>query len=84
MTREIRMCLAAQIGVLLAFAIFALSLRGMTARAESREDARQEPRANVQTSSQRSSPVRVILPAPWEPAAPVRPAPAQAEPGERK
>jgi hypothetical protein len=56
----------------------------MTARAESREDARQEPRANVQTSSQQSSPVRVILPAPWEPGAPVRPAPAQAESAERK
>lgn len=49
------------------------------ARADNLADERRRQDATVQPTVQPPPPARVILPAPWEPATPTRPATAQAE-----
>ncbi len=66
-------------GAILAFAVLALAalapcFGGMIARADSPGNQRQPQTAGVQRPAQIPPPIRVILPAPWEPATPVQPA----------
>jgi hypothetical protein len=62
---------ATPIGAILAFTVLALGFSGPIARADSLDDWRQQRAAGVQRDAQLPPPVRVILPAPWEQAAPV-------------
>jgi len=67
----------APIGTALMMTALMLGVSETSARAD---DARGEPSqqsADVQQDKQRPQPVRVILPAPWEPIAPARPTTAQ-------
>ncbi|WP_407150039.1 hypothetical protein [Bradyrhizobium sp. ORS 86] len=67
---------AGAIGILLlalAFAAYAT-----IAHADNAHSGPPQPDANVQRTAQISPPARVILPAPWEPAAPARSAAAPA------
>ena len=61
----------------------ASGIRGGVARAESLADQRQKPAPTVRRQAPLPPPVRVILPAPWEPAAPV-PSPRSSESAARK
>ncbi|TWB96247.1 hypothetical protein FBZ93_108289 [Bradyrhizobium macuxiense] len=66
------------------FAAFALGITMVIARADNSGDAPQPASANVQRASQTLPPARVILPAPWEQAAPVQPVAAPAKPADRQ
>ncbi|OKO67624.1 hypothetical protein [Bradyrhizobium sp. NAS96.2] len=79
---------AASIGAGLAtglgFAALALGITIAIARADSSVNAPQPASANVQRASQTLPPARVILPAPWEQAAPAQPGAAPAKPADRR
>ncbi|MGN1289368.1 MAG: hypothetical protein ACI4XG_22690 [Bradyrhizobium sp.] len=79
---------AASIGAGLAaglgFAALALGITIAIARADNSGDAPQPASANLQRASQTLPPARVILPAPWEQAAPVQPVAAPARPADRQ
>ncbi|WP_342708356.1 hypothetical protein AAFG13_23445 [Bradyrhizobium sp. B124] len=77
---------AASIGAGLGLAALALGITTAIARADS---AGEEPRpananATVQRAAQNLPPARVILPAPWEQAAPAQPVTAPANPADHK
>ncbi|MES5489122.1 hypothetical protein QMZ05_40810 [Bradyrhizobium sp. INPA03-11B] len=67
----------------LGFAALALGITIAIARADNSGDAPQPASPNVQRASQILPPARVILPAPWEQAAPVQPVAAPAKPADR-
>ncbi|PAY09031.1 MULTISPECIES: hypothetical protein [Bradyrhizobium] len=75
---------AASIGAALGFAALALGITIAIARADNSGDAPQPAAANVQRASQTLPPARVILPAPWEQAAPLQPVAAPAKPADRQ
>ncbi|KWV47785.1 hypothetical protein AS156_19295 [Bradyrhizobium macuxiense] len=62
----------------------ALGVCASVAHADNTDDKPRQPDANVQRTAQSLPPARVILPAPWEPAAPVRPAATPAVSTDRK
>ncbi|WP_315834253.1 MscL family protein [Bradyrhizobium prioriisuperbiae] len=66
------------IAAVLAAAIWTMGLHGTTARADNPADERRPQDAPVQRTVL-PAPARVILPAPWEPATPTRPATAPVE-----
>ncbi|MGY3530952.1 hypothetical protein [Bradyrhizobium sp. USDA 4452] len=77
---------AASIGAGLGLAAMAMGITIAVARADS---AGEEPRsanadASVQRAAQNLPPARVILPAPWEQAAPAQPVAAPANPAAHK
>ncbi|PDT74656.1 hypothetical protein [Bradyrhizobium sp. C9] len=77
---------AASIGTGLGLAIMAMGITIAIARADS---ASEEPRpanadAGVQRAAQNLPPARVILPAPWEQAAPAQQVTAPANPADHK
>ncbi|MFB9262797.1 hypothetical protein ACFFWD_06355 [Bradyrhizobium erythrophlei] len=65
-------------------AAIALGACGSVARADNADGERRQVDGNVQRTAQTPPPARVILPAPWEPAVPLRPAGAPAETADRK
>ncbi|WP_166299509.1 hypothetical protein [Bradyrhizobium sp. 2S1] len=74
----------ASIGAGLGFVALALGIMIAIARADSASDEPRPTNANVQRAAQNLPPARVILPAPWEQAAPVQPVGAPAKPADRK
>lgn len=77
---------AASIGAGLGLAVMAMGITIAVARADS---ASEEPRpanadASVQRAAQNLPPARVILPAPWEQAAPAQQVTAPANPADHK
>ncbi|MCS3453402.1 MULTISPECIES: hypothetical protein [Bradyrhizobium] len=75
---------AASIGAGLGLAALALGMTVAIARADNAGDEPQPANANVQRAAQNPPPARVILPAPWEQAAPAQPVAAPAKPEVRK
>ncbi|MHC6153345.1 hypothetical protein ACVSQB_16335 [Bradyrhizobium elkanii] len=72
--------LAAGIG----FVALTLGIHVAIARADNSGDEPRPENANVQRAAQNLPPARVILPAPWEQAAPAQPVAAPAKPADRK
>ncbi|MGY3486748.1 hypothetical protein ACVW1C_004631 [Bradyrhizobium sp. USDA 4011] len=77
---------AASIGAGLGLAAMVLGISIAVARADNVGDEPQAVHANagVQRAAQTLPPARVILPAPWEQAAPVQPVAASAQPSDHK
>ncbi|UGY18180.1 hypothetical protein [Bradyrhizobium septentrionale] len=75
---------AGSIGAGLGFAALAVGITIAIARADSASGEARPANANVQRAAQNLPPARVILPAPWEQAAPVQPVAAPAKPADRK
>ena len=77
---------AASIGAGLGLAAMALGFTIAVARADNAGDEPQPAHVNagVQRAAQTLPPARVILPAPWEQAAPAQPVPTSAKPSDHK
>ena len=77
---------AASIGAGFRFVALALGITIAVARADSAGDEPQPAHANasVQRAAQTLPPARVILPAPWEQAAPAQPVATSAKPADHK
>ena len=67
-----------------ALVALALGIAAPAAHADNSDEKPRQPDANVQRTAQSLPPARVILPAPWEPAASAHPAAAPAVSTERK
>ncbi|UGA43688.1 hypothetical protein HU230_0036470 [Bradyrhizobium quebecense] len=77
---------AASIGAGLGLAVLALGISIAVARADNAGDEPQPAHVNagVQRAAQTLPPARVILPAPWEQAAPAQPVATSAKPSDHK
>ncbi|MGY3693558.1 hypothetical protein ACVIGA_003638 [Bradyrhizobium sp. USDA 3240] len=77
---------AASIGAGLGLAVVAMGITIAVARADSASEESRPANAdaNVQRAAQNLPPARVILPAPWEQAAPAQPVAAPANPADHK
>ncbi|MGY4575435.1 hypothetical protein [Bradyrhizobium sp. USDA 3256] len=75
---------AALVGAALGFVALALGIHVAIARADNSGDEPRPENANVQRAAQNPPPARVILPAPWQQAAPAQPVAAPAKPADRK
>ncbi|WP_298368279.1 hypothetical protein [uncultured Bradyrhizobium sp.] len=77
---------AASIGAGLGLAVLALGITIAVARADNAGDEPQPAHVNagVQRAAQTLPPARVILPAPWERAAPAQPVATSAKPSDHK
>ncbi|MCC8950340.1 hypothetical protein ACVMIH_004935 [Bradyrhizobium sp. USDA 4503] len=75
---------AVLVGAALGSVALALGIDVATARADNARDEPRPENANVQRAAQNPPPARVILPAPWEQAAPAQPVAAPAKPADRK
>ncbi|MFQ3454273.1 hypothetical protein PMN64_13270 [Bradyrhizobium sp. UFLA01-814] len=75
---------AASIGAGLGLAALALGITIAIARADNSANEPHPANANVQRAAQNSPPARVILPAPWEQAAPAQRVAAPTKPADRK
>ncbi|WP_375785614.1 hypothetical protein ACE10Z_40160 [Bradyrhizobium sp. Pha-3] len=77
---------AASIGAGVGLAALALGITIAIARADNAGDEQHPANAsvNVQRAAQIPPPARVILPAPWEQAAPAQPVAAPAKPADRE
>ncbi|MCP1848078.1 MULTISPECIES: hypothetical protein [unclassified Bradyrhizobium] len=74
----------ALVGAALGSVALTLGILVATARADNARDEPRSENANVQRRAQNPPPARVILPAPWEQAAPAQPVAAPAKPADRK
>ncbi|QIG96856.1 MULTISPECIES: hypothetical protein [unclassified Bradyrhizobium] len=75
---------AGSIGAALGSIALTLGIAIAIAHADSASDEPRPANANVQRAAQNLPPARVILPAPWEQAAPTAPVAAPAKPADRK
>ncbi|MCA1398491.1 hypothetical protein [Bradyrhizobium sp. BRP56] len=75
---------AALVGAALGSVALALGIDVAIARADNSGDEPRPENSNVQRAAQNPPPARVILPAPWEQAAPAQPVAAPAKPADRK
>ncbi|MGY2809740.1 hypothetical protein [Bradyrhizobium sp. USDA 4506] len=75
---------AVLVGAALGSVALALGIDIAIARADYSGDEPRPENSNVQRATQNPPPARVILPAPWEQAAPAQPVAAPAKPADRK